>query len=54
MIDAKFRSELNTLLSSENDQQVVEFVLNHAFDEYPRPFFIWLLKKFHEYDVFES
>jgi len=54
MIDLEFRIELQKVQDANptNDAMVIQYVLDHAWDQYPRPFFIWLNRKIAEYDQF--
>jgi len=55
--NAKFRQELKELLDkgvSINDYEICALVLDHIWEEWPRPFFIWLMRKFHDYDYFKE
>lgn len=54
MINLAFRQGLREVLDEnpEDDAAVIRFVLDHAWDQYPRPFFIWLNRNMQMYDQF--
>ena len=55
MLDMEFRDGLQKLLEENptNDAAVIQYVLEHAWEQYPRPFFIWLDRKIRDYDQFK-
>jgi len=56
MIDMAFREGLRRTQEAypDNDAAVIQFVLEHALDQYPRPFFIWLDRQIRAYDQFDG
>ncbi len=54
MIDLAFRQGLQKAQDEnpKDDAAVIQFVLDHAWDQYPRPFFIWLNRNMQMYDQF--
>lgn len=56
MLDPKFRGDLQRVIKANPnaDAPIIQYVLDHAWDEYPRPFFIWLNRKIAEYDQFKE
>lgn len=54
MIDIEFRKGLYEAQKDNpcNDAAVIRFVLDHAWDQYPRPFFVWLNRNMRDYDQF--
>jgi len=54
MLDIGFRAGLQKVLEENptNDAAVIQYVLEHAWEQYPRPFFIWLNRKIRAYDQF--
>jgi len=55
MLDMEFRDGLRKVLEENptNDAAVIQYVLEHAWEQYPRPFFIWLDRKIRDYDQFK-
>ena len=55
MLDMGFRAGLQKVLEENptNDAAVIHYVLEHAWEQYPRPFFIWLDRKIRAYDQFK-
>jgi len=54
-MDLGFRSGLKKLLNeSDDDKELVKFVLEHAWDQWPRTTLIWFYKKINEYDFFKD
>ena len=55
MLDMEFRAGLRKVLEENptNDAAVIQYVLEHAWEQYPRPFFIWLNRKIRAYDQFK-
>ena len=51
----EFRDGLQKALKENptNDAAVIQYVLEHAWKQYPRPFFIWLNRKIRDYDQFK-
>jgi len=56
MIDIVFREGLQRVQDKHpnNDAAVIQYVLEHAWDQYPRPFFIWLNRQIAAYDQFSE
>ena len=56
MIDMRFREGLRKVQEKnpQDDAVVIQFVLEYAWDQYPRPFFIWLNRKIANYDQFSE
>ena len=54
MLDIEFRDGLQKVVEENptNDAAVIQYVLEHAWEQYPRPFFIWLNRKIRAYDQF--
>ena len=54
MLDIEFRDGLQKVLEENptNDAAVIQYVLEHAWEQYPRPFFIWFDRKIRDYDQF--
>jgi len=52
--NTEFRNELKKMLENEEyqDADIIKYVLNFAFEEYPRPTLIWFYKNIKEYDFF--
>lgn len=52
-VDFEFRSELTEMLESEaDDREIVEFVLDHAWNRWPHSFHVWLNGKIEHMDFF--
>ena len=54
MLDMAFRQGLKKVQEENptNDAAVIAYVLEHAWEEYPRPFLIWIGRKIKAYDQF--
>jgi hypothetical protein len=54
MMDITFRDGLQKVIEENprDDAVVIRFVLDYAWDQYPRPFFIWLNRNMRDYDMF--
>lgn len=55
VVDFQFRKKLKEMLEdsdSFDDTEIISYVLEFAWEEYPRPMLIWFLKKIIEWGLF--
>ena len=53
MKNLEFRKKIKTMLEQDfDDEEIIRYVLNFAWDNYPRPLLIWLLTKIAQHGYF--
>ncbi|WP_456327904.1 hypothetical protein [Archaeoglobus sp.] len=53
MKNLEFRKKLRAMLEDDfEDEEIIKYVLNFAWDQYPRPLLVWLLAKIGQYGYF--
>jgi len=53
MKSLEFRNRLKAMLEDDfEDEEIIRYVLNFAWDHYPRPLLVWLLTKIGQYGYF--
>jgi len=54
MKDIRFRAQLRKMLEEDKeDLEIINFVLEHTWEQWPRPLLIWFQKRIKEYDLFK-
>ena len=55
VVDLDFRKKLKKMLEDSDtfgDTEIIRYVLEFAWEQYPRPLMIWFLKKMIEWEQF--
>ena len=52
VLDIKFRDEVKEAMKTGDDKDFIKVVLEHVWQEYPRPTMIWFMHRINDYDQF--